>query len=60
MSALQTSVDDVPSDHARIEAAANLLKEAAAILDGTDLLAIRARLQEVIDALEERISSSAQ
>ena len=54
MSALEASLDDSgQSDHARIVRAADLLKEAANILDGTNLLAIRARLQEVIDAIEE-------
>jgi hypothetical protein len=56
MSTLKTSLDDSgQSNHAQLVAATNRLKEAASILDGTDLLAIRARLQEVIDALEERI-----
>ena len=58
MSALEASLDDSDqSDHAQTQRAAALLKEAANVLDGTNLLAIRARLQEVIDAIEE-ISSN--
>jgi hypothetical protein len=57
MSALESSLaDSGQSDHARIAAAARLLKEAACILESTHLLAIRARLQEVIDGLEKRLS----
>jgi hypothetical protein len=57
MSALEASLDDSgESDHAQMMRAADLLKEAATILDDAGLLAIRARLQEVLDAIEERAS----
>jgi len=60
MSALEAPLDGSgQSNHAHVVRAADLLKEAATILDDTDLLAIRARLQECIDAIEERISSPA-
>lgn len=58
MSALNAPLEDSgQSDHAQIIRAADLLAEAANILDDTDLLAIRARLQEVIDAIDERVSN---
>jgi hypothetical protein len=57
MSALEASLDDSgQSDHAQMMRAADLLKEAATILDDAGLLAIRARLQEVLDAIEDRAS----
>jgi hypothetical protein len=57
MSALKASLDDGQSDCVQVARAVDLLQEAAHVLDGTDLLAARARLQEVIDALEARLSS---
>jgi hypothetical protein len=57
MSALEVSLDGSgQSDHAQMMRAAELLKQVATILDNAGLLAIRARLQEVLDAIEDTAS----